>query len=258
MSLKLFNDVNSLFGLFQMEVISFIGMNDFQRKSTLEDFFKSKNLEQLEESCQGVLAIEYQQLVLQSIDHILILKVKDLVVSHAFLTEKEAQDGRRYMEVDILCSRQHTGTGKHMLLACESLALRRGITFTRLSSVFEAMGFYSKMGYSSIPIEAVCGPPQNDMILTIFKQAKQLIGSNSIDQGDIKLPELKTISILSKLRFEKLQLAYLLNYFRNEFIQWESMLENVDVDKHFDDDNLLLMSKCLINSHTIGIFNSGL
>jgi len=256
MANKLIDNVNSLFGLFEMELISFIGMNDFQRKSTIENFYKSKSIQQLEEVCQDVLVIEYQKLVLEGVDHILLLKVKDLVVSHTFLTEKHSQDGRSYMEIDVLCARKYTGTGKHMLLAAENLALRRGITFTRLSAVFEAIGFYEHMGYSSIPIESVCGPPQNDMILTMFKQAKQLIGSNSTDQGE--LPELKSISILSKLRFDKGQLTFLVNNFRNEIINWEAMLQNIDINKHFDDDNLLLMSKCLISSQTVGLFNAGL
>ena len=114
---KLISNVNSLFELFKLEHISFIGMNDFQRKTTLEDFYKTKSMEQLEEVCQKVLVKEYLQLVLQDVSHILILKVKDLVVSHAFLTENQANDGRMFMDIDVLCARKFTSTGKHMLLA---------------------------------------------------------------------------------------------------------------------------------------------
>ena len=267
MNNRLIENVDSLFGLFNLEVISLVGMSDSQRQSTIEAFYESKSIDQLEEVCQERLAIEYLKDVLeyQSISHILILKVKDLVMSHAFLSERTANDGRLFMEVNVLCSRKFTSTGKHMLLAAENLTLRRGITFTQLSSVFEAIGFYEKMGYKTVPINNVCGPPNSGdtAVLEVFKEASSIIGSYYTDDDDSELSdedfEKNTSLILLKLRFTDRQVAFLINRFQINFDRWENVLKNiVNTSDYFDKDDLLLMSKCLINSSTVGIFNTGI
>lgn len=271
MSIKLIQDVDSLFGLFNVETISFVGMNDYERRNALDSFYKSKNMDQLEDVCQKVLIIEYLQTVLEDdgISHVILLKLKDLVVAHCFLTERVARDGRTYMEINVLCSRKFSSTGKHMLLAAENLALRRGITFTQLSAVFEAIGFYEKMGYKTVPAQFTCGAPNqvisDTTILDVFKQATQLIdsyfmqfnGVNSLSDEDRSKV---TSIVLLRLNFTTAQVAFLAMNFRNVFEQWESALIYIkdNLSEYFDKDNLLLMSKCLINSSTVGIFNAGL
>lgn len=271
MSIKLVQDLDSLFGLFNIEAISFVEMNDYEKRNALDSFYKSKNMDQLEDVCQKVLINEYLQNVLEfeGVSHIILLKVKDLVVAHSFLTERVSKDGRPYMEINVLCSRKFSSTGKHMLLAAENLALRRGITFTQLSAVFEAIGFYEKMGYKTVPIKYTCGEPNqiiNDTtILEVFKQAKQLIESyfmefnrgDSLSDGDRSKV---TSIILLRLNFTASQIAFLSNNFSDIFEQWENALSVIksNLSEYFDKDNLLLMSKCLINSSTVGIFNAGL
>ena len=262
---KLISDVDSLFNLFNTEVISLIDMGETQQKQTIDDFINSASMSQLEEVCQGLISQEYIELVLKTepISHIILLKVNKLVVSYAFLTEKNAQNGRRYMYIDIICSRKHSSTGKHMLIAAENVALRRGITFTSLTSVFEAIGFYKKMGYNPIPVEEACGEPNSgklgdDDILRIFQDAK------SITDLYYKSNNNRTVSIdtnitkmLSWMRFSQDQIAFIAENFKDHFENWGSATKNVDISDYFE-DQLLLMTKCLINSNTVSIFNSGL
>ena len=266
---RLIQNVDSLFGLFNLEVISLVDMSGSERIFTLESFLKSKSMEQLEEVCQQLLDEEYLKSVLrfEDVSHIMLLKVKDLVVAHSFLSEKTAPDGRLFMEIKVLCSRKLTSTGKQMLLAAENLSLRRGITFTKLSSVFEAIGFYERLGYKTVPIKYTCGPPNQNIIgdtaiLEVFKEAKSIIDSHFVESGNVLSDEnfeKNTSRILLKLRFTRSQIAFIITHFNNRFSIWESILRTiVDLGEYFDNDGLLFMSKCLINSETIGIFNTGI
>jgi len=261
---KLIGDVDSLLNLFNTEVISLIDMNETQQKQAIDDFIKSASMSQLEDVCQGLITKEYIDLVIRTepISHIILLKVNKLVVAYAFLTEKNAQNGRRYMYIDIICSRKHSSTGKHMLIAAENLALRRGITFTSLSSVFEAIGFYKKMGYNTIPVEEACGKPNSgkigdDDILRMFQDAKSIIDLHYTPSNRNVPMDTNITKMLSWMRFTQDQIGFIIENFNDHFENWEYATKNVNISDYFE-DQLLLMTKCLINSNTVSIFNSGL
>ena len=265
---KIIEDVDSLFSLLNTEIISLLGMNPIERKHTLDQFLDSTDSKQLEDVCQGLLVDDFIKLILldQNISHIILLRMKKLVIAYAFLTEKETLNGIPYLYIDIICSRKYTSTGKQILLASENLALRRGITFTSLSSVFEAIGFYEKMDYKTIPINEACSQPNSGnipdaLILNISKEAKFFLDSTGYSQGNRKIPNetfnLNITRILSNLRFTQDQISYLMENFGSSYSIWEQSTRHIDLNDYFD-DGLLLMTKCLINSKTIGIFNMGL
>ncbi len=265
---RLIENVDSLFSLFNTETISLIDMNLIERKHTLDTFLNSSDMKQLEDVCQGLLVDDFIRLILldEDISHIILLRMKKMVISYAFLTEKTTQNGTRYMYIDILCARKYTSTGTQILLAAENLALRKGITFSSLSSVFEAIGFYEKMGYKNIPINETCsqinsGSIPDDLILNISKEAKFFLDSTNYSPGNRKIQDgtfnLNISMILSHLRFTRDQIAYLMENFGSSYSIWEQYTRHINLKDYFD-DGLLSMTKCLINSKTVGIFNTGI
>ena len=154
--LELVRDVDALLGLFEMEIITLIGLSRTKKSVLLNKFMDSSDVVQLEEVCQGQIKQRYiEYTVKHNVDYILLLKVKGLVVSYALLKERMSSTGVKYMYIDILCARKFSSTGRHMLLAAEEFSLRKGVKFTNLSSLPEVTGFYSKMGYKSITINNI-------------------------------------------------------------------------------------------------------
>ena len=103
-----------------------------------------------------------------------------------------------------------------MLLAAENVALRRGLSFTSLSSLFTAIGFYNFMGYQTIPIEQACKSSKID-IVKIAENARNLLDSSPINLRNIRLrdvPEksLKTniALVLKWMRFSKQEIILLI------------------------------------------------
>ena len=138
-----------------------------------------------------------------------------------------------------------------MLLAAENVALRRGLSFTSLSSLFTAIGFYKFMGYQTIPIEQACKSSKID-ILKIAENARKLLDSSPINLRNIRLrdvPEksLKTniALVLKWMRFSKQEIILLIKSNATIMKKWEKDLENVDLNNYFDKEKLLLMTKCL-------------
>ena len=90
---KIIEDVDSLFSLLNTEIISLKGMNPIERKHTLDQFLDSTDSKQLEDVCQGLLIDDFIKLTLlnQDISHIILLRMKNLVIAYAFLTEEKHQ-----------------------------------------------------------------------------------------------------------------------------------------------------------------------
>ena len=249
---KFIDDIDSLFGLFNTELISLIDMDPRERRLTMQSFKKSEDMGQLNTVCQGVINSSFINNTLKDdISHILLLRVKNLVVSYAFLTERKTTNNVNYMYINIICSRKFSSTGRHMLLAAENVALRRGLAFTSLSSVFSAIGFYNRMGYKTIPIEEACKSNKFDMI-DIAKKARTFIESSPINLVNIRLRDVpeqslntNIASILKWMGFRKQEIVLLIKSNASVMKKWEKELKNVDLNKYFDRERLLLMTKCL-------------
>ena len=69
----------------------------------------------------------------------------------------------KFMYIELICS-PVKGVGTHMLKACETLSVRRGITIMSLTSIPSAFSFYRKHGYSEKTPSTVCeGVPSSSI-----------------------------------------------------------------------------------------------
>lgn len=260
--MNLIQDVNSLFDMFQIDVYSFIDMGKLEVDNTLTKI-KEGSFEQFEEVCQGGIDQEYLKFLIfsQGVDHMILMKVKNLVLSVAILSEKKTDSSVKYMEIDILCARKQSSMGKQMILASENFSLRRGFTFTSLSSLPAAMGFYKRMGYKSITPEQTCKEPskRDTLILDVYEESKRLLSQKRVSTFSNKMDriESKVATILRNLHISEEDIAYLNDAHGPIVETMNNILVETDLGKHFDSGNMI-MSKCLINSSTVGIFNQGM
>lgn len=254
---RLVEGVDSICDLFSLDVISLMGMEEHTKKTVLD----SLDTSQLEDVCQGVLDKDYIKLVLDGyevdVSHVVLLKVKNLVISFAVLTEKFTPKGEKYMYIDILCARKYSGTGKYMLLAAEDVALRQGVRFASLSAVFEAIGFYEKMGYRSVPIYEACGDEKMitempfNSIIVFYKDAKQALETGNYTEGNSVLSDKERTknvnAVLLKLRFTQDQIVFLHKKYVYMMDEWEELFQYIELDDYFE-ESTLIMTKCLVNS----------
>jgi hypothetical protein len=257
--MNLIQDVNSLFDMFQMDVYPLIDMTPSQKEEALSQI-QASPFDQFEEVCQGGIDKEYLKCLIFTlgVDHIILMRLKNLVLAMAILSEKKTADSRKYMEIDILCARKDTSMGKQMLLASENLSLRRGFTFTSLSSLPTAMGFYKRMGYKSITPEQTCREPsqKDTLVLDVYEESKRLLSLERVNtfSGMLEPVQSKVTTILRNLQISDEDIAYLDESYGPIVDVMNQMLVDIDIEKSFDSGNLI-MSKCLINSSTVGIFN---
>ena len=251
-TIQFIDDVDSLFGLFNTELISLVDMDERSKRLAIQSFSKSGDMGQLLTVCQGAINGSFIRDTLKDdISHILLLRVKNLVVSYAFLTERKTKNNVNYMYINIICSRKFSSTGKHMLLAAENVALRRGLSFTALSSLFTAIGFYKTMGYQTIPIEQACKSSKID-IIDIAEKARKLLDSSPINLRNIRLRDVPENSlttniaiVLKWMRFSKQEIILLIKSNASIMKKWEKDLKSVDLNNYFDKERLLFMTKCL-------------
>ena len=86
-TIQFIDDVDSLFGLFNTELISLVDMDERSKRLAIQSFSKSGDMGQLLTVCQGAINGSFIRDTLKDdISHILLLRVKNLVVSYAFLT----------------------------------------------------------------------------------------------------------------------------------------------------------------------------
>lgn len=260
--MNLVQDVNSLFDMFTIDVYSFIDMSKPETDSTLKKI-QEGSFEQFEEVCQGGIDQEYLKFLIfaQGVDHMIIMKVKNLVLSVAILSEKKTSSPKKYMEIDILCARKQSSMGKQMILASENFSLRRGFTFTSLSSLPAAMGFYKRMGYKSMTPEQTCEKPsQSDtLVFDVYEESIRLLSLERVSNFSNQMDriESKVASILRNLDVSEEDISYL-NEAHGPIVDiMNNLLMGTLIEKHFDGGNMI-MSKCLINSSTVGIFNQGM
>ena len=244
------DDIDSLFGLFNTELISLVDMDERERRRAIHEFKNSEDMSQLNIVCQGLINNSFINNTLKDVSHILLLRVKSLVVSYAFLTERKTKKNVNYMYINIICSRKFSATGKHMLSAAENVSLRRGLSFTSLSSLFTAIGFYNKMGYKTIPIEQACKSSKID-IIKIVEEARKLINSSQINLRNIRLRDVSEkslttiVSVLKWMGLSKQEIVLLIRTNASIMKKWENDLKSVDLTNYFDEEKLLFMTKCL-------------
>ncbi len=260
--MNLIQDVNSLFEMFNMDVYSFVDKSNIEKETSMNKI-KGESFDQFQEICQGGIDEEYMKWLIftQGVDHILLLKVKNLVISMAILNEKKNDASNTYMDIEILCARKQSSMGKQMILASENYALRKGITFTSLSSLPSAMMFYDRMGYKSITPNQACKAPSHDdtLVLDVYKESKRLLDlpRQSSFSDYMQRSESKVSTVLRNLQVSEEDISYLNQVHGDIFDIMNNRLNNIDIEKHFDSGNLV-MSKCLVDGSTIDIFNIGM
>jgi len=256
-------DVDVLFGLLETEIITFIGVEHNKREELFDKFWKSNVKEQLDDVCQGQISAGYVKNAIKKDDvsYVLLLKVNGLVVSYALLTEKVSSVGVKYMYVDVLCARKFSATGRHMLEAAENFSLRKGVSFTNLSSVRGAVGFYSKMGYKSMKVPDSCGLPNSgelpdNFMLDIVNESKDLISfSRDYKDRGRSVKDFNSNDIyrlLFRMGLSQDQIVFLEKRFTSKFKGWKNTMKKVEIEDYFD-SQLLRMSKCLVQLGTAPI-----
>lgn len=262
-SLDLIYNVNSLLDLFRMEVISFVDMTKEEQNVALENLKDTKFIDQFEEVCQHAMDDDYLRFVVftQGVDHLIMLRVNRLVVAIAMCTEKESSSGKRsrdfngkYMEIDVLCSRKLTNTGKQMLIAAENLALRRGMMHTSLTSLYNAIGFYERMNYAPVPPSMACNSrgPDSRMILDIHDEANQLVQLGKVPENEpIRSVSGPVGDLLRRFEVPTEMILHILSEYPVQVDKWSEWLNKIDIRDHFDGSNLI-MTKCLIDTNDSG------
>jgi len=253
-------DADVLLGLLEIEILTFIGLDNEKRTELFNKFWNSSAKEQLDDVCQGQISAGYVKNAIKKDDvsYILLLKVKGLIVSYALLTEKVSSVGVKYMYIDVICARKFSSTGRHMLEASENFSLRKGVSFVNLSSVSGAIGFYSKMGYRSMQVSDACGLPNSgeltdNFLLELVNEAKELISFSrdyedrgktvqDFDSNDI-------YRLFFRMGISQDQIVFLENKYKSNFKKWKNTMKNVDLTDYFD-SKLLRMSKCLVDLGT--------
>ena len=237
---KLVDDVEKMLGMFEMKVHDFSFMNVLERR-----IFENEILAQYQPVCQGSIGSGYVTDALEESSHVITLNVNSLVIGMAILREQLGVT--KYMEIDIICAREHSRVGRLILNACENLARSMKIGAVSLSSVPNAIGFYRKMGYLPIPKSRICDEPHgiDNEILMIYDSAKKLIELQNDKyaggDGENDSP-LKTL--LVNLGIDINDYVSMAGEFTDHIEMWNVMLEGIDVDELFDDGNII-MTKCL-------------
>jgi len=243
MTNKLVDDVEKMLSMFEMKVHDFSLMNVLERR-----IFENEILQQYQPVCQGSISVQYATDALEEASHVITLNVNSLVIGMAVLREQEGTV--KYIEVDIICAREHSRVGRLILNACENLARSMKIGAVSLSSVPNAIGFYRKMGYLPIPQSRICDEPRgiDREILIIYDNAKNLIAmQNDKYAGGAGESESKIKKLLVNLGIELDQYVSMAGEFTDHIEMWNIMLEDIDVDELFDDGNII-MTKCLFDN----------
>lgn len=256
-SLDLIYNVNSLLDLFHMDVISFVDMNKEGQNMALESIKDTKFIDQFEEVCQHAMDEDYLRFLIfvQGVDHLIMLRVNKLVVAISMCTEKESSDfDGKYMEIDILCSRKLTSTGKQMIIAAENLALRRGMSYTSLTSLYNAIGFYERMNYAPVPPSMACNArgPDSRMILDIHDEANQLVQLGKVPENEPVLSVGGPVGdLLRRFNVPTNMILHLLSEYPVQVDKWSDWLNTIDIGDYFDGSNLR-MTKCLLDTNDLG------
>lgn len=250
-------ELDALCSSLNMEIISLIDKDEDERIKMM----KSLDLSQVTDTCQGSLGRDFISTVLDGngdddkVSHVIVLTFNKLLISFALLTEKLTEMGAKYMYIDVLCARKHSSVGKTVLSAAESFSLRRGIKFTSLSSLFESIGFYSKMGYHSIPIEETCLGPSDkkvpfNAVIEFAKEAKEAIDTGDYVDNGIALTrqeeDIKANDVLLKMGFTDDQILFLNKTFKTMMDKWIDIFQDINIHDYFDTPELI-MSKCLLD-----------
>jgi len=243
---KLVGDVDKLFSMFEMKSHDLYTMSQEDIK-ILEDSI----VHQTDEICQGEIDGDYIKTVVRQAGHIITLSVNKLVIGMSILTEK-LEGITRYMEVDILCSRKFSGTGRQILLASENLARSMMIGSMSLSSLPISIGFYRKMGYMPVPVFRACENPQQiDLdVLNIYDHARYLLGAQpplitNNQMGEEVHNQARSIVLKMGLTVEEYR--YLLKEYPDIVNGWNDRVSIIEVEDLFEDGNLM-MTKCLWNN----------
>jgi len=242
MSIKLVDDVEKMLGMFEMKATDLSSMNVSEKRE-----FENKILAQYQPVCQGHLNTDYLIDALEKANHVITLNVNGLVIGMAILREQYSK--MKYMEVDVICAREHSHVGSLILNACENLARSMKIGAVSLSSVPTAIGFYRKMGYGTVPKSRICDETRfiDHEILTIYDNAKNLIEIQTEKYaGGSGESDSPSKTLLVNLGIEPEQYVSLAAEFTDHVEMWDSILKDIDVDDLFDDGNII-MTKCLFN-----------
>ena len=243
---KLVGDVDKLFNMFEMKPYDLYTMTQDDIK-ILEDSI----VNQTDEICQGAIDGDYIKTVVRQAGHIITLSVNKLVIGMSILTEK-LEGETRYMEVDILCSRKFSGTGRQILIASENLARSMMIGSVSLSSLPMSIGFYRKMGYLPVPIFRACeNAVQVDLdVLNIYDHARYLLAAQPPLMTNNKMGEEvfnQARSVLLKMGLSVEEYRYLLKEYPEIASGWNDRVKIIEVEDLFEDGNLM-MTKCLWNN----------
>lgn len=232
-------DVDSLLKMFQMDQFSFSGNDLGEKRRAFQKMIQEEKLYlQLDDVCQFSLKDDYSKnkMINAEVDHFLSLRVNQTLISFVLCTERRTE--LRYMEVDVLCAREHSHTGKFMLKAAENLALSKGIGIMSLASIPPAVFFYEKMGYSpSLPED--CGKFN---ILDIQRDALSLLElpRKHEKDGTVHYMDSQVTKLLEFFEHSKQSILYLMTEYEREFDEWNRMLIPVDMIDLIRDGNLVM------------------
>lgn len=233
---KLTADVDALLGMFQLQHFTFPGSDMDEKIAAFGTILREENLsEQLDDVCRLELGYDYaKDLIMEGrVDHMITLRVNRVLIAFVLCSEKRVE-----MEVQVLCTREYSHTGRFMMDAVEKLALKKGLGTVTVSAIPSAIYFYDKLGYN---IGTNC---EKNSILDVARGVERLRHIPKKNEGSLPEVDPQISTLLYFFGYEKDEIGKLKREYPLQFEEWRNAFHGVEMKK-ISSSGGLKMSKCL-------------